>query len=216
MSTPAPQNLLLLSNVRAVFPKFMAGQAEAFEGKGDPYYSGSFLLKPDDPQVEIIKAEQRRVAQAKYPQDWEERLKVYALKDKLVLHDGAMKAGKTYGAAFKGMLYVSGRNKATSNPPIPVYDNVIDPKTGEARVITAASDPHAPYSGCYVNVYLNFFAYNAGGGEGIGASIAGVQFHADGERLSGGATAKASDFKALPPAAKEAAAASGKGAASLF
>lgn len=216
MSTQQPQNLFLLKNVRAVFPKFFEGQAEAFEGKGDPYYSGSFLLEPTDPQVEALKQEIRRVAQAKHPTDWEERLKIYAMKDKLPLHDGAMKAGKTYGAAFKGKFYVSGRNNAKTNPPIPVYDNVIDPKTNEARVIKSSTDPRAPYSGCFVNVYLNIFAYNAGGGEGIGASIAGVQFHADGERLSGGATAKASDFVAIPPKAVEQAAASGKGAASLF
>jgi hypothetical protein len=211
-----PQNLFLLKNVRAVFPKFHEGQAEAFEGKGDPYYSGSFLLEPTDPQVEALKEEIRKAARAKHPTDWEERLKVYAMKDKLPLHDGAMKAGKTYGAAFKGKLYVSARNNAKMNPPIPVYDNVIDPKTGEARVITSVSDPRSPYSGCYVNVYLNIFGYNAGGGEGVGASIAGVQFHADGERLSGGATARASDFAAIPAPALEKAAASGQGAASLF
>lgn len=215
MSNPQ-QGLLKLTNVRAVFPKYFKGQEEAFEGKGDPYYSGSFLLLPTDPQVEAVKEAQRTAARIKWPTDWEERLKVFAMKDKLILHDGAMKAGKTYGAAFKGMLYVSGRNNAKTNPPIPVYDNVIDPKTNEARVIVSQSDPRAPYSGCYVNVYLNPFGYAAGGGEGVGASIAGVQFHADGERLSGGVSAKASDFIAVPPKAMEAAAATGKGAASLF
>lgn len=216
MTTAAPQNLFLLKNVRAVFPKYHEGEAEAFEGKGDPYYSGSFLLEPTDPQVEAFKEEIRRVAKAKHPQDWEERLKVYAMKDKLPLHDGAMKAGKAYGSAFKGKLYVSARNNAKTNPPIPVYDNVIDPKTNEARVIKSKADPRSPYSGSFVNVYLNVFAYNAGGGEGIGASIAGVQFHADGERLAGGVTAKASDFVAVPPAATAKAAATGQGAASLF
>jgi ssDNA-binding protein len=211
-----PQNLVMLNNVRSVFPKFFEGQAEAFEGKGDPYYSGSFLLELTDPQIELVKAEQRRVVQAKHPTDWEERLKVYAMKDKLALHDGAMKAGKSYGAAYKGKLYVSGRNNAKTNPPIPVYDSEIDPATNEARVIKSIADKRAPYSGCFVNVYLNFFAYNAGGGEGVGASIAGVQFHADGERLSGGIIAKASNFVAVPAAAKAVVAATGKGAASLF
>lgn len=216
MSEAKPQNLFLLKNVRVVFPKFFAGQAEAFEGKGDPYYSASFLIVPTDPQVEALKEEIRKAARVKWPLDWENQLKVFAMKDKLCLHDGAMKAGKTYGAAFKGMLYASGRNNAKTNPPIPVYDNVLDPKTNEARVITSQTDARAPYSGSYVNVYLNIFAYNAGGGEGVGASIAGVQFHADGERLSGGATAKASDFAAIPAPTLEKAAASGQGAASLF
>lgn len=216
MSTQQPQNLFLLKNVRAVFPKFHAGQAEAFEGKGDAYYNGTFLLEPTDPQVEALKEAIRDVVRKKHPQDWEERLKRYAARDKLPLHDGALKAGKPYGAAYKGKLYVSGRNNAKTNPPIPVYDNVIDPKTGEARIITSPTDPRSPYSGSFVNVFLNLFDYNQGGGEGVGASIAGVQFHADGERLAGGVTAKASDFQAVPAKAIEKAAESGKGAASLF
>jgi hypothetical protein len=215
MANP-PQDLLLLSNVRIVFPKLFKGQEEAFEGKGDPYYSASFLILPTDPQVEAVKEAQRAAARKKWPTDWEERLKVFAMKDKLVLHDGAMKAGKTYGAAFKGMFYVSGRNNAKTSPPVPVYDNVIDPKTNEARVIASVADQRAPYSGSYVNVYLNLFGYQAGGGEGVGASIAGVQFHADGERLSGGITARATDFQAVPAKVMEKAATSGQGAASLF
>lgn len=214
--TAANSSMFLLKNVRAVFPKFFAGQAEAFEGKGDAYYSGSFLLEITDPQVELVKEEIRKAARIKWPQDWEARLKTFAAKDKLALHDGAMKAHKPYGAAYAGKLYVSGRNNAKTNPPIPVYDNVTDPKTGSARIIESVADKKAPYSGSFVNVYLNFFGYAAGGGEGVGASIAGVQFHADGERLSGGVTAKANDFAAIPPAAQVAAATSGAGAASLF
>jgi len=210
------QSLFLLKNVRAVFPKYFKGQEEAFEGKGDPYYSGSFILPPDHPQLGELKTAIRDAAVAKLKDKADEALKLYQMKDKLPVHDGVLKASKPYGAAFKGNMYVSARNNAKTNPPIPVYDNVQDPTTGQARVITDQTDSRAPYSGCFVNVYLNFFAYNAGGGEGIGASIAGVQFHADGERLAGGVTAKASDFAAVPPAAKADAAKSGKGAAALF
>ena len=208
--------LLMLSNVRIVFPKLLKGQEEAFEGKGDPYYSASFLLSPDDKQIEAIKVAIREAAVAKYKDKADEMLKVFQVKDKLPIHDGAIKANKPYGGAFKGMLYVSARNNAKTNPAVAVYDNVQDPATGEARKITESTDPKFPYSGCYVNVFLNFFAYNSGGGEGVGASIAGVQFNADGERLAGGVTAKASDFKAVPPAAKAEAAKSGKGASGLF
>lgn len=214
MAQSAP--LFRLNNVRVVFPKLLKGQEEAFEGKGDPYYSASFLLDPSDPQIEALKTAIREAAVAKYKDKADEMLKVFQVKDKLPIHDGAIKANKPYGAAFNGMLYVSARNNAKTNPPVAVFDNVQDPATGQARAITEPTDARFPYSGSYVNVYLNFFAYNSGGGEGVGASIAGVQFHADGVRLSGGITAKASDFAAVPLAAKAEATKSGKGASALF
>lgn len=214
MAQSAP--LFLLSNVRIVFPKLLKGQEEPFEGKGDPYYSASFLLAPDDPQITGLKTAIRDAAVVKYKEKADEMLKIFQVKDKLPVHDGAIKASKPYGAAFVGKIYVSARNNAKTNPPVAVFDNVQDPATGNARAITEATDARFPYSGSYVNVYLNFFAYNAGGGEGVGASIAGVQFYADGERLSGGVSAKASDFAAVPSAAKTEAVKTGKGASALF
>ena len=217
MSEVKAGDKFLLSNVRIVFPKLFEGQAEAFEGKGDPYYAASFIIAPTDAQIEsVIKPQIRAAARAKWGEKADEMLKIFAAKDKLPIHDGMLKANKPYGAAYKGMLYVSARNNGKTNPPIPVYDNVIDPKTGQARIITSAADKAAPYSGAYVNVYLNFFGYAAGGGEGVGASIAGVQKHADGERLAGGVAAAASDFAAVPAAVTEAAATTGQGAAALF
>jgi len=217
MSNAPSSQKFKLSGVRAVFPKFFKGQEEAFQGKGDPYYSGAFLIETTDKQVELVKAMIRDAAAKKYGDKAEAMLKIFAAKDKLPVHDGDIKADKAYGAAYKGKLYVSARNNARTNPPVPVFDNVIDSATGLARVIDSANDIKAPYSGCYVNVFLNFFAYNAGGGEGIGASILGVQFAKDGERLAGGVLTKADDYEAIPDSASpQTVAASGKGAASLF
>jgi hypothetical protein len=218
--------MLLLSNVRIVFPKLLAGQEEVFKGTvgaanpgadKDPYFSAAFIITPTDPQLLTIKAEIERVAKAKFPANWEEMVKIFQAKDKLPIHDGMLKANKPYGAAYKGNHYVSARNNA-KHGPVPVYDNVQDPKTGESRVITSITDPKFPYSGSFCNAYVTFFYYNQGGGEGIGAGICGVQFHADGERLAGGVTAKAGAFKASAPPAEvlQKAAASGEGAKSLF
>lgn len=49
------------------------------------------------------------------------------------------------------------------------------------------------YSGCYVRVSMNLFAYNSNGGKGIGAGLNAVKKVADGEPL-GGASASAADF----------------------
>ena len=57
-------------------------------------------------------------------------------------------------------------------------------------------DPMMVYSGCYCNVSVNFYAFNANGNRGVAAGLGNVQFVKDGERLSGKASADA-DFDEL-------------------
>lgn len=204
-----------LNRVRLTFPKLLPGQEEQYNGKGDPYWGASFLMERDHPDLPKLRAAIQAAAQAKWPQKFETQLKAAQAKDKLPVHDGDLKADKPYGEAYKGKLYVSARNNAKSGPAPAVFDNVIDPATGQAREIKSASDKRAPYSGCYVNVILNLFAYQ-NEGEGVAASIMGVQFAEDGERLAGGVQAQAKDFEAIPDKSAEQAADSGKGAASFF
>src|SRR3954466_4995456 len=191
---------LRFSRVRITFPKIFPGQEEAFNGTGDPYFSASFLVGKDHDPIELAayKSAVLAAATAKWGASAESKLKVAQAKDKLPLHDGDLKADKPYGAAYKGMLYLSGRNNAKNGGPPKVFDNVIDPATGEARVITSQSDPKAPYSGCYVNVIYSVFAYTKDGGEGVGAGLLGIQFCEHGERLAGGGASSASDFVAIP------------------
>lgn len=186
-----------LLNVRITFPKLF--EAEKFKADDkDAYYSASFLLPKDHPQLSELARTTRKAAAIKWKDKAEEMLMIAKSKDKLPIHDGMMKALKSYGAEYAGNFYVSARNNARTGARPGVYDNVIDPATGKARIITSSSDPRAPYSGMYVNVHLDLFGYKQGGGEGIGASIAGVQYHRDGERLSGGSIAAAEDFEAIP------------------
>jgi hypothetical protein len=191
-------HILRLDGVRLTFPKIFDGQAEQYQGKGAKYYNASFIIDPaQQPEVvKKIKDAVAAVAAEKFKDGAAAQLKVFSAKDKLPLHDGDLKADKPYGAAYKGKVYVSARNNADKNPAPPVFDNVKDPATGQARRITSPADAKAPYSGCYVNAQLELFYYKANGGEGIGASIRGVQFHEHGERLAGGGVASASDFAA--------------------
>ena len=53
-------------------------------------------------------------------------------------------------------------------------------------------DPDDVYSGCYVNMAVEFYAYSNSGNKGIGASLIGVQKVKDGDRL-GGEPPKAED-----------------------
>lgn len=58
------------------------------------------------------------------------------------------------------------------------------------------TDPMMVYSGCFCNVSVNFYAFNANGNRGVAAGLGNVQFVKDGDRLSGKASADA-DFDEL-------------------
>lgn len=64
------------------------------------------------------------------------------------------------------------------------------------RRVEAITDPMMVYSGCYCNVSVNFYAFNANGNRGVAAGLGNIQFVKDGERLSGKASAE-SEFDAL-------------------
>ena len=64
------------------------------------------------------------------------------------------------------------------------------------RKVNPVVDPMMVYSGCYCNVSVNFYAFNANGNRGVAAGLGNIQFVKDGERLSGKASADA-DFDAL-------------------
>lgn len=64
------------------------------------------------------------------------------------------------------------------------------------RKVNPILDPMMVYSGCYYNVSVNFYAFNANGNRGVAAGLGNIQFVRDGERLSGKASADA-DFDAL-------------------
>ena len=64
------------------------------------------------------------------------------------------------------------------------------------RKVNPVLDPMMVYSGCYCNVSVNFYAFNANGNRGVAAGLGNIQFVRDGERVSGKASADA-DFDAL-------------------
>ena len=57
------------------------------------------------------------------------------------------------------------------------------------RHVQPVTDPMMVYSGCYCNVSVNFYAFNANGNRGVAAGLGNVQFVKDGDRLSGKASA---------------------------
>lgn len=75
---------------------------------------------------------------------------------------------------------------ATSKDAPQVVDRRVQP-------ITA---PMTVYSGCYCNVSVNFYPFNANGNRGVAVGLSNIQFVKDGERLSGRASAD-SEFEEM-------------------
>ena len=64
------------------------------------------------------------------------------------------------------------------------------------RHVQPVVDPIMVYSGCYCNVSVNFYPFNANGNRGVAVGLGNIQFVKDGDRLSGRASADA-DFDTL-------------------
>lgn len=104
---------------------------------------------------------------------------------KSVLHDGdgVRPSGMPFGPECKGhwVLTASTKNK---------------PQVVHVSNVQAELAPTDIYSGMYARVTINFYGYSNSGNRGIGCGLGNVMKIAEGEPLSGGASA-ASDFAGL-------------------
>jgi hypothetical protein len=171
-------------DVRLLYSAALFEPQRGPKGEGQPKFSATLAFPPTHPVVALIKAAFQRVATEK----WKDRAGAIFAEikagDKLCLHDGAAKASKP---GYAGMLYVSASNKLR---PLILDSNM--------AALTAVSG--RPYSGCYVNARISLWPQDNEFGKRINASLGGVQFLRDGERLSGGGVASADDFQAIPEA----------------
>lgn len=185
-----------LKDVRLTFPQLF--EAKQVNGQGDAKFSAAFLFPPNHPQKAEVEKAIVEAATAKWGAKANDMLKQLKAADKLAVHDGD---GKSDYDGYAGHLFINASNK--------VRPLVID---GNRSPLTASDGK--PYSGCYVNAIIEFWAQDNQFGKRVNASLLGVQFWRDGERLAGGAVAAADDFEAIPEA--KTAAVEKSGAAGLF
>lgn len=188
-----------IDNVRFTFTSALF-DAKQVQGQGDAKFSLTGLITRDHPQLAAIKAEITRIATEKWATKAPEVLKALAAGDRICLHDGDAKSEYD---GYAGMYFINASNKMR---PLVI---------GPQREPLVAADGK-PYSGSYGNMIVEFWAQDNQFGKRINASLLGAQFVKDGERLAGGGVASADDFEAIPAAAEQKAAESGKGAAGLF
>ena len=187
-----------IANVRLTFPQLF--EPKQVNGQGDPKFSSAFLVPKNHPQLGAIKEAMVAAATEKWAAKASEVLKQLQAADKLCLHDGDAKSDYD---GYAGNFFINASNK--------IRPLVIGPQ----REPLVAVDGK-PYSGCYVNAIVEFWAQDNQFGKRVNASLLGVQFVKDGERLAGGGVAAADDFEALPQAEGAKVAAATGGASSLF
>ena len=184
-----------LKDVRISFANIF--EPKQVQGQGEAKFSAAFLFPRSHPATAEMTAAITQAATEKWGAKAGDVLKALKAGDRLCVHDGDAKADNE---AYPGNLFVNASNKTR---PLVI---------GPQREPLVAADGK-PYSGCYVNAIIEVWPMDNQFGKRINASLLGVQFLRDGERLSGGGVAAADDFEQIAPL-PEAKAASG--AAGLF
>ncbi len=167
-----------LKNVRLSFPNIF--RPSQFDANATPKYSAMLIVPKNHPQYKDLNAKIKSVLTAKWGDD---ALKDKALlkKIKICVRDGSEKDGAGFG---EDVVFF---NSTNANRP-----TVVD----RDRTPLTESDGR-PYAGCYVDVVVDFWAQDNQYGKRINASLAGIQFRADGEAFGGGQPAPADAFDDL-------------------
>ena len=174
-------NRITIKYVRVAYAQGLF-QARAAKPGDKEKYGAAFLFPANHPAVKQLADATIRAAQAKWGDKAGEMLKQLKAADRLPVHNGDAKASS---AGYAGNLYLNAGNA--------IRPAVVD---GNRAPLTAADGK--PYSGCYVNAIIEVWAQDNQHGKRINASLLGVQFVRDEERLAGGSVATADDFEAIP------------------
>ena len=145
---------------------------------GDEKYSVSCIIpKTDKPTIERIKKAIEAAKEDGKTRKWNGKIPSGL---KLPLRDGDV--DREDDENYKGCVFLN----ATSKEAPQIVDRRKNP----------VEDRMSVYSGCYCNVSINFYPFNANGNRGVAAGLGNIQFVKDGERLSGRSSAD-SDFDDL-------------------
>jgi hypothetical protein len=158
-------------------------------GKGpsstEEKYSVTLLIpKSDTSTIQRINAGIQAAIQSALTAKWN-GVKPAVLPTPIHDGDGVKQDGTPYGAECKGCYVLT----ASSSTRPGVVDVNCNPIIDQTQV----------YSGMYGRVSLDFFGYFNSGKKGVGAGLSNVQKTADGDPLSGRASAE-DDFGADAPA----------------
>lgn len=169
---------VLTGKVRLSYCNLVTPRAQG--ENAEPKYSVTLLIpKTDTATYDDIKQSIEAAAQDAQSKLWN-GVRPPVLNQPLHDGDGVRENGTPFGAECKGCWVLTASSK--QKPQIVHQSN-----------IRAELAPADIYSGMYARVTMNFFGYNSHGRRGVGCGLGNVMKVADGEPLSGGASAEA-DF----------------------
>lgn len=163
-----------LNNVRLSFPDLFTPRG--FNG-GEEKFSAVFLIEKGSALDKEVRAAILAKAKEKWGAKGEQIVRsIQGNPNKFCYQDGDTKAYDGYA----GMMALKANNK--------VRPLVLD--VDRSPLVQADGKP---YAGCYVNASVEFFTYD-NSGNGISASLRGVQFLRDGDAFGGGSAASEDEF----------------------
>lgn len=183
--TPAaPAGRVMLKDVRLSFPNLFKATKVGSDPNAEPRFSANFLIEPGSDLHKLCEAKIEAVGKEKWGKDWTAQKNAMEKKDRIALHDGDLKPNYE---GYPGNLFLTATAKANSKP------TVID-----ANKEPLAESSGRPYSGCYVNASVEFWAQESKDwGNRINCTLRGVQFNRDGDAFSGSAPASTDEFDAV-------------------
>ncbi len=173
------------------------GEPEYFGGKktkdtDKKRWSATILLPYKDPQIALIDALIKKVAQAKWEKKWEGYLENILVDPKACFKiDGKR---KDYAGYEGNWAMTCHRNEEKGRPFVldtdksPVYKPNNEMYEGKAGRL---------YSGCYVNLQLQVWAQDNAQGKAIRAEFLAIQRNRDGDAFSGGAAPDLDAFEEI-------------------
>jgi hypothetical protein len=170
-------------DVRLGFDQYLFKTQPSMTEGGTPKRGTILIFAKNSEFHKAVVAAMNKVCGEKYqsPEIWKT-----LQRDKRCLRTGEEQVDKNGNVrpAFKDQMLLVVKN------PKPIL--IVDAD----RTILTAESPR-PYAGCYVRPIVDIYAFEVKGARGVYATITGLQFSKDGERISGGSTASVDDFQPL-------------------
>lgn len=177
-----------LTKVRLAFESVF--ETRRIEGSDRDLYSGNGIFPKEHPAYKLLEDAAVVVATEEWTTNAQKFIDLAKKKDggkNWALKDGNNQVDKNGDIrdGYAGSFYVAPNSK--TRPTVINRDG--SPLTAKDGVI---------YSGCYVDMIVEVYAYNhPTGGRGVSSELKGVRFREDGDAFSGGAPVTADAFSAI-------------------
>jgi hypothetical protein len=175
--------LVQLKNVRLSFPSIF--EATDYQGDSNFKYRAQFIFDRGSANEKLLRSAIDEVTQELWGDKAKSILKKVENTNFFCLREGD--SSRPDDPAYAGKMFVSATND--KRPKVVDRDNSV-----------LAKDDEKPYAGCYVNAFIEIYAYGSSPkskakSTGVSAALKAVQFFRDGEAFTGGVSNSELEFE---------------------